>query len=57
MRELFRRQPRFKPVTDEEARESAELLTDAPHVTPVRRLDEVTAARRPNIRYAPAVAG
>jgi glycine dehydrogenase subunit 2 len=40
-----------------EARENPELLKDAPHVTPVRRLDEVTAARRPNIRYAPATAG
>jgi glycine dehydrogenase subunit 2 len=30
-----------------EAREEPELLTTAPHVTPVARLDEVGAARRP----------
>jgi len=41
----------------DEARDNPDLLKDAPHVTPVRRLDEVTAARRPNIRYAPAAAG
>ena len=34
-----------------EARENPQLLKDAPHSTPVRRLDEVTAARRPNLRY------
>ena len=38
----------------EEAREDPSLLHDAPHDTPVRRLDEVTAARKPNIRYAAA---
>jgi glycine dehydrogenase subunit 2 len=36
----------------EEARETPDLLHEAPHRTPVRRLDEVGAARRPNIRYA-----
>jgi glycine dehydrogenase subunit 2 len=36
----------------EEARESPDLLHEAPHHTPVRRLDEVAAARRPNIRFA-----
>ena len=36
----------------DEARDNPDLLKDAPHVTPVRRLDEVTAARRPNLRYA-----
>jgi glycine dehydrogenase subunit 2 len=40
----------------EEARENPDVLHEAPHFTPVRRLDEVTAARRPNIRYA-ATAG
>jgi glycine dehydrogenase subunit 2 len=40
----------------EEARDNPDLLKEAPHVTPVRRLDEVTAARRPNIRYAAAPA-
>ncbi|HZQ99781.1 MAG TPA: aminomethyl-transferring glycine dehydrogenase subunit GcvPB [Chloroflexota bacterium] len=39
----------------DEARENPELLRDAPHVTPVRRLDEVAAARHPNIRYATTV--
>jgi glycine dehydrogenase subunit 2 len=41
----------------EEARENPDVLHEAPHVTPVRRLDEVTAARRPNIRYAASTAG
>jgi glycine dehydrogenase subunit 2 len=36
----------------EEAREDPDLLHEAPHNTPVRRLDEVAAARRPNIRFA-----
>jgi glycine dehydrogenase subunit 2 len=41
----------------EEARENPDVLHEAPHMTPVRRLDEVTAARRPNIRYAATAAG
>ena len=35
----------------EEARTHPELLHDAPHHTPVRRLDEVRAARKPVLRY------
>jgi len=34
-----------------EGREDPELLTTAPHHSPVRRLDEVTAARKPVIRW------
>jgi len=34
-----------------EAEESPELVTGAPHHTPVKRLDEVTAARKPILRY------
>jgi glycine dehydrogenase subunit 2 len=37
----------------EEAREQPDLLHEAPHHTPVRRLDEVQAARRPVLRYEP----
>ena len=37
----------------EEARTHPELLHDAPHHTPVRRLDEVRAARYPVLRYQP----
>ncbi|MBM4418981.1 MAG: glycine dehydrogenase subunit 2 [Chloroflexi bacterium] len=37
-----------------EAGETPEVLQEAPHGTPVRRLDEVTAARRPNVRYQAA---
>ena len=37
----------------EEARERPELLREAPTRTPVRRLDEATAARQPNLRWAP----
>ncbi|TAK22075.1 MAG: glycine dehydrogenase subunit 2 [Chloroflexota bacterium] len=38
-----------------EVRENPDLLHNAPVTTPVRRLDEVTAARKPNTRYAPPV--
>jgi glycine dehydrogenase subunit 2 len=34
-----------------EADEDPELLHSAPHNTPVRRLDEVAAARKPNLRW------
>ncbi len=34
-----------------EAREQPELLREAPHVTPVSRLDEVRAARQPDLRW------
>ena len=34
-----------------EAEESPELLREAPHDTPVRRLDEATAARKPVLRW------
>jgi glycine dehydrogenase subunit 2 len=35
----------------QEAREHPELLHDAPHETPVGRLDEVRAARQPDLRW------
>jgi glycine dehydrogenase subunit 2 len=35
----------------EEAHSEPELLHDAPHSSPVRRLDETTAARQPNLRW------
>jgi glycine dehydrogenase subunit 2 len=35
----------------EEAKENPELLHEAPHESPVRRLDEVKAARNPVLRY------
>ena len=34
-----------------EAEENPEVLHTAPHNTPVRRLDDVTAARQPNLRW------
>ena len=34
-----------------EAEESPELAREAPHHTPVRRLDEATAARKPVLRW------
>jgi glycine dehydrogenase subunit 2 len=37
-----------------EARETPDLVTSAPHTAPVRRLDEATAARQPNLRWRPA---
>ncbi|MFN8630778.1 MAG: aminomethyl-transferring glycine dehydrogenase subunit GcvPB [Chloroflexota bacterium] len=35
----------------QEAETDPELVTSAPHVAPVRRLDETTAARQPNLRW------
>jgi glycine dehydrogenase subunit 2 len=35
-----------------EAAESPDVLKDAPHGRPVRRLDEVRAAKQPILRYA-----
>jgi len=37
----------------EEAKESPELLHEAPHVTPVKRLDDVRAARHLVLRWTP----
>lgn len=34
-----------------EAKENPELLKNAPHTTPVRRLDEATAARDPKLKF------
>jgi glycine dehydrogenase subunit 2 len=34
-----------------EARESPELLKEAPHTRPVRRVDEVRAVKQPVLRY------
>ncbi len=39
----------------DEARETPDVLRNAPTTTPVRRLDEVRAARQPILRYDPAV--
>ena len=36
---------------DREARETPEIVKGAPHFTPVGRLDEAAAARRPKLRY------
>jgi glycine dehydrogenase subunit 2 len=40
-----------------EANESPELVKSAPHTAPVRRLDEATAARQPNLRWRVEPAG
>ncbi len=36
-----------------EAATDPEMVRSAPHTTPVRRLDEATAARQPNLRWRP----
>ena len=36
-----------------ESQETPELVQQAPHTTPVSRLDEARAARRPNLRWPP----
>jgi glycine dehydrogenase subunit 2 len=38
---------------DAEARRDPDLVRNAPHTTPVRRLDEVAAARQPILRWLP----
>ena len=38
---------------DDEATKEPALVRDAPHTTPVSRLDEATAARRPMLRWTP----
>ena len=38
-----------------EAQYSPQVLKDAPHNTPNSRLDEATAARKPNLRWLPTV--
>jgi glycine dehydrogenase subunit 2 len=38
-----------------EARSDPERVTNAPHTTPVRRLDEATAARHPQLRWRPMI--
>jgi glycine dehydrogenase subunit 2 len=40
-----------------EAREDAEVVKQAPHSTPVRRLDEARAARKPVLRWLPVSSG
>jgi glycine dehydrogenase subunit 2 len=44
----------LKKITDE-IRENPELVDKAPMSTPIGRLDEVNAARRPNLRWHPPV--
>jgi glycine dehydrogenase subunit 2 len=39
---------------DREVAEQPDLVREAPHATPVRRLDEVRAARQPDLRWKPA---
>ncbi len=39
-----------------EAEHEPQILKSAPHRTPVRRLDEVAAARRPRLRWRPPTA-
>ncbi|MCR4881161.1 MAG: aminomethyl-transferring glycine dehydrogenase subunit GcvPB [bacterium] len=36
----------------QEAQDTPELLADAPHNTPVRKVDETNAARHPNLRWS-----
>ncbi len=41
---------------DREVTENTELVNNAPHTTPVARLDEAKAARQPNLRWQPEAA-
>ena len=34
-----------------EAKECPEHILSAPHTTPVKKIDEVTAARHPDLKY------
>ena len=40
-----------------EVAETPELVASAPHNAPIGRVDEVTAARKPNFRWNPATDG
>ncbi len=40
----------------EEARTNPEMVKTAPHTTPIGRLDQVQAARKPNLRWTPTEA-
>ncbi len=39
----------------DEAEKDPEMVKTAPHTTSVKRVDEVTASRKPNVRWKPAV--
>ena len=41
---------------DREVTENSELVNNAPHTTPVARLDEARAARQPDLRWQPVAA-
>jgi glycine dehydrogenase subunit 2 len=41
---------------DREVTEDTELVNNAPHTTPVARLDEAKAARQPDLRWQPEAA-
>ena len=41
---------------DREVTENSDLVNNAPHTTPVARLDEARAARQPNLRWQPEAA-
>jgi glycine dehydrogenase subunit 2 len=36
---------------DEESKTNPETVRNAPYSTPVRKIDEATAARKPNLRW------
>ena len=38
---------------DKESIEAPDTVKDAPHNTPVKKLDEALAARKPNLRWSP----
>ena len=40
---------------DQEVTEDPDLVRQAPHTTPVSRLDEARAARQPDLRWRPPV--
>jgi glycine dehydrogenase subunit 2 len=44
------------PEIARDAAETPDVVKDAPHTAPVRRLDEATAARQPNLRWRGAPA-
>ncbi len=38
-------------IIDQECRENPELILNAPHTTPIRKVDEVSAARNPDLNF------
>jgi len=53
-RETLNRFAEIMVTIDEESKNSPDTVRNAPHTTPVRKLDEAAAARKPDLRWEPS---